>query len=101
MGNGRIAGRLERPVQELGVLLAPLVEDRRIGPVHVCVYLALVVAGRQRAELFVVCREEVMRLAKIQGRTTYYRVMKDLAKWEYIEYRPGVGKGKSEVGLRL
>jgi hypothetical protein len=40
-----------------------------------------------------------MRRAKIQGRTTYYRVMKDLVRWGYVEYWPGDGRRESEVGI--
>jgi hypothetical protein len=87
-------------MKKLARLLKPLAKDGRVGPVHLCVYLALVMCmgpgmGSGR---WVIRREEVMRLAKIKGRTTYYRVMKDLVKWGYIEYRPGDGRRESEVG---
>jgi chromosome segregation and condensation protein ScpB len=38
-------------------------------------------------------REELMRLAKIRGKTTYFRVMGELAEWGFIEYRPSRDKG--------
>lgn len=81
--------------------MGPLVEDARVGPVHVCVYLALVMCKRNGAfsETWGVRREDVMRLAKITGKTTYYRVMKDLAAWGYIQYKPGDGMRRSEVSL--
>jgi hypothetical protein len=72
----------------IGELLAPLVGDDRIGPVHVCLYLAILQYGERRtsATPFYIRREELMRLAKIRGKTTYFRVMGELAKWGYVEY---------------
>ena len=88
-------------MKELQKVIKRLVEDGRIGPVHVSVYLALFLcmrAARGRG-IGEIRREEVMRLAKIQGKTTYYRIMKDLARWEYIEYRPGDGTRSSKVRI--
>jgi hypothetical protein len=43
-------------------------------------------------------REELIRLAKVEGKTTYYRVMRDLARWGYVEYRPSRdSEGRSKV----
>lgn len=86
-------------MKKLRALMGPLVEDARVGPVHVCMYLALVLCrrGGDASGSWGVRRAEVMRLAKIRGKTTYYRVMKDLVRWGYIEYRPGDGTRESEV----
>jgi hypothetical protein len=79
----------------IGELLAPLVGDDRVGPVHVCLYLAVLQCGERQAVAapFVIRREELMRLAKIRGMTTYFRVMGELAEWGYIDYRPSRDKG--------
>jgi hypothetical protein len=39
-----------------------------------------------------------MRMAKMEGQTTFYRMMGDLARWGYIQYSPSRNKGgKSRV----
>jgi hypothetical protein len=55
--------------------LAPLVADKRVGPVHVCLYLAIwQSAERQGVDgAIAIRREELMRLAEMEGKTTYYR----------------------------
>lgn len=75
-------------------LLRKLIADKRIGPVHVCMYLAIRQCSERRARdgWMAIRREELMRLAKIAGRTTYYQVMGDLARWGYIGYRPSMNK---------
>ena len=86
-------------------ILGPLIVDARMGPVHMTVVLAIWMCGRAEggagpAVGFVIRREELMRLAKIRGKTTYFRVMKELAEWGYIEYWPSMAKkGKSRVRI--
>jgi hypothetical protein len=82
-------------MEGIGELLAPLVGDDRVGPVHVCLYLAILQCGERQpvATPFFIRREELMRLAKIRGKTTYFRVMGELAKWGYVEYWPSRDKG--------
>ncbi len=89
-------------MEGIGELLAALVADDRIGPVHVCLYLAVVQCGERQglSVPFLIRRGELMRLAKIRGRTTYYRVMGELAKWGYVEYWPSRDKmEKSRVRI--
>jgi hypothetical protein len=84
-------------MERIWEMLEQLVKDERVGPVHVCVFLALV-RMKDCGERF--RREEVMRLAKVKGKTTYFRVMKDLGKWGYIDYKPSFDwKRGSEVGV--
>ena len=87
-------------MKTMGRLLAPLVADKRVGPVHVCLYLAIWQCGERQGEdgSIVIRREELMRLAKMEGKTTYYRVMGDLARWGYVQYTPSRdGAGRSRV----
>jgi len=86
----------------LGELLDRLIEDQRAGPVHVCLLLAIWQSGERenRDGFFVIRRRELMRLAKIRGKTTYFRVIGDLAEWSYVEYWPSMAKeGKSRVRI--
>lgn len=51
---------------------------------------------------FYIHRDEIMRLAKIQGRNTYYRTMSELDAWGYIEYWPSRrSNGATKVFLPL
>ena len=92
-------------MQGIEEILGPLRGDARAGPVHLCVLLAIWMCGQAEAGAgpavgFVIRREALMRLAKIQGKTTYFRVMKELAEWGYIEYWPSMAKkGKSRVRI--
>jgi hypothetical protein len=93
-------------MKTMGRLLAPLVADKRVGPVHVCLWLAIWQCAERHAGIsqktcarwrvdgwMVIRREELMRLAKMEGKTTYYRVMGDLARWGYVQYTPSRRKG--------
>ena len=76
--------------------------DRRIGSRHISIFVALWLCKERenRVGPFYIRREEVMRLGKIQGRNTYYRVMGELDTWGYIEYWPSCRKeGRTKVFL--
>lgn len=84
-------------------MLGPLIADPRAGPVHLCLLLAIWQSGERggRDGFFVIRKWELMRLAKIRGKTTYFRVMGDLAEWGYVEYWPSMAKeGKSRVRVK-
>ena len=64
--------------------------DQRIGTAHISVYMALLqlfVKARCAGTLSV-NRKEVMDLARIQGRGTYQKCMKELEQYGYIVYSP-------------
>jgi hypothetical protein len=53
----------------------------------VAVYVALCWCGEEAgAGAFRVDKALVMRRARIQGRTTYYKTMKELDAWGYVKY---------------
>jgi hypothetical protein len=89
-------------MKEVEVILGRLIGDARAGPVHLCVYQAIWMCGESDGgdDPFVIRRAELMRLAKIRGMTTYFRVMRELAEWGYIEYWPSMAReGKSRVRI--
>ena len=65
-----------------------IVQDGRIGPVHISVYMALMHLWEIQA--FVnpihIFSRDVMPIAKISGIATYYRTLKELNKYGYIKY---------------
>jgi len=79
----------------IGEILGPLIADPRAGPVHLCLYLAVWQCGERegRDGCFLIRRSELMFFAKIRGKTTYFRVMRELAEWGSVEYRPSMDKG--------
>jgi hypothetical protein len=81
-------------------ILEAMAEDDRIGTAHVCLYLAIWDSGERLGTkgLFYICRRELMRRSKLKGRTTYVRVIGELARWQYIDYRPSPDmRGRSRV----
>ena len=56
-------------MERVGKVLAPLILDRRIGPVHMCMYLAIwqYGEGHPPGGWMVIRRTELMRLAKGGG----------------------------------
>jgi hypothetical protein len=75
-------------VKALAAWLTPLQSNGRIGPVHICVYLALIQSSAGHPGWFPIDRAHIMQLAKIKGETTYYRVLRDLHKAGLVEYWP-------------
>jgi hypothetical protein len=64
--------------------------DQRIGATHVSLYMALLRlwAQGEGSNPFLVSRQEVMPVARIQGRATYLKCMKELEQYGFIEYSP-------------
>jgi hypothetical protein len=81
-------------------ILEAMAADDRIGTAHICLYLAIWDSGERRGTkgLFYARRRELMRRSKLKGRNTYSRVIGQLARWQYIDYRPSPDmRGRSRV----
>jgi hypothetical protein len=83
-------------VQALKGFLDRAMEDHRMGPLHVSLYVVLldICERQERPGLFAICRQEVMARSRILGRTTYYKYIGELAEWGYIVYQPENYPGK-------
>jgi hypothetical protein len=61
--------------------------DQRIGPVHVSLFAAIVtrpcVDGLYRVGL-----RGLAETSKVRGKTTYYRCLRELVEYGYLEYWP-------------
>lgn len=80
--------------------LERLQRDPRIGPVHVAIYLALCGMRTEMEEPVTVSATKMRRLAKIGGKTPYYRTIQELAEYGYIKYVPSCDPARpSEVWL--
>jgi len=68
--------------------------DPKIGPFHIAVFSALYWAWLKNGKnnFLLVFSHEVMPIAKIGGRYTYQRTMKELAEYGYIRYTPSFNR---------
>lgn len=68
-------------------------EDPRITTAHISIYLAMMSEFHHAPnDMCLVNRTRIMRLAKVNARSTYDKVMNDLADFGYIKYFPGFGR---------
>lgn len=77
-------------VQALTNFYAAICEDCRIGATHISLYMALFqffnLNGFKNPVL--ITRAAVMKAAKISGRATYHKCIRDLSELGYIQYEP-------------
>jgi hypothetical protein len=73
--------------------------DRRLGITHLCIYIALFQCWNKNhfQNPITIRRIQVMRLAKINAKTTYHKCIKELELAGYINYRPSYNPKGSEV----
>lgn len=77
-------------------------EDQRLSPFHVSLYFSLFQFWNMARfhNPISISRDELMRSAKIGSVNTYIRCMKELDKWQYIQYVPSYNPQKgSQVYL--
>ncbi len=67
-----------------------ILADPRIAPVHISMYMALLLAYLLHASEnpIEVDREALMSYAKVSARATYYKSLQDLHSFGYIKYIP-------------
>lgn len=77
-------------IRHLNGIFNAFAEDERLNPTHISLYMALFHLGNSLGfpREFFINRGEMMKLAKIGSTATYHKCLKDLAKWEYIQYLP-------------
>lgn len=70
--------------------LLAVAEDHRIHPAHISLYVALFFCWKQQQYkgLIDMRRDELMKMAKIVGRGTYQRCLRDLHSAGHINYQP-------------
>ena len=77
-------------IKHLNAAFREIYSDDRLHSGHIGLYMALFIYWNLHrfADGFYANRIEIMKMAKIGSRTTYHRLIKELAEWEYIEYLP-------------
>ena len=78
-------------------------DDARIATIHISLYMAILWVHLQQnnANPIKVYRAGLMRAAKISGRSTFYKTMRDLQSFGLIRYMPSFNLYQgSQVYLR-
>ena len=77
-------------IKHLNAAFQMIVNDSRLNPTHVSLYMALFQLWNitRFSEVFYINRQEVMQFSKIGSKTTFHRCMQDLHNWKYIKYIP-------------
>ena len=93
-----------KEVREITDFMERVSMDARLGPMHVSLYFAMLygwlLQGCQGG--IVVRASELMPLAKIQSPTSFYRCLRQLNEFGYIDYHPSFGLAeRSRVYLPL
>ena len=77
-------------VEAIGQFMARALDDARIGPLHISVFVAIVylqsVQGGGRC--VEISARKLMPVAKIGGLAPYHRVIRQLHAYGYIKYEP-------------
>ena len=82
--------------------LEKAMNDQRIGPSHISLYLGIFQrwVGQNFPAKMAIIKNDLMRLSKVNGKATYYKIIRELHEFGYIEYFPGFGKvEQSQVKL--
>jgi len=72
--------------------------DQRIGPWHISLFAAIVVRPCEDG-YYRVGKRRLAETSKVWGKTTYYKCLKELVEYGYLEYWPE-RDGRSAVRVR-
>jgi len=74
----------------LSAFMNAAIRDPRIGPIHICLYLAILHSYKQSGEQIPISvySKQLMKQAKISSACTEHRYMLELHKYGYIYYIP-------------
>ena len=77
-------------ITHLNAVFQVFYNDNRLNTTHISLYMALFQLWNisRFADLLYINRHEVMQFSKIGSISTYHRLLRDLVKWNYIEYYP-------------
>ena len=80
---------METP-DRLSNLISRVASDERLKPTHISLYIALCHAwiANRFQQCYNVSRRQLMRLSRIQSKSTYHKAISELVDMGYINYRP-------------
>jgi len=78
------------PLKPLTNFIETAADDMRINVTHIAVYLSVLYQWslNQFESPISVCREDIMKMAKVNARQTYNKTINDLHDFGYIRYIP-------------
>jgi hypothetical protein len=86
-------------IKQLSEFLSAIGKDPRIGPIHIALFTVLF--NQWLADDFpdgiLIFSYQVMPLAKIASRGTFYKTIKELNEYDYIRYMPCFNRKGSKV----
>lgn len=87
-------------MESLSEFFVAIENDGRVGVAHIGVYAALLQCwkGKDFAVPLIVFSHEIMQLAKVASRDTYFRCVRELSEYGYIRYVPSF---KRNQGSRI
>jgi len=91
-------GLFEEDIQALKSFMERVSSDHRVSALHVSLYVAIFVLSSGDG-LLQVRKKDLMKASRINGKTAYYKCLKELAEYGYIEYWPEHWTGGSMVRL--
>lgn len=77
-------------IKHINNIMQMFYEDDDLIPTHVSLYMALFQVwnhNRFKNPIYI-HRNEIMKMAKIHSLTTYTKCIRELQKWQYIDYQP-------------
>ena len=87
---------------KLELFFSSVADDHRIHPAHISLYVTLFFCWKQQRckGLIDMRRDELMKMAKIVGRGTYQRCLRDLHNAGHINYQPSFNRFEnSKIGM--
>jgi len=86
-------------IRHLTAFYEKLARDDRFNPCHISLYLALFQCWNLNHFInpVSISRDQVLKLCKIGSNHTYYKALKDLCDWGYIQYEPSFSPTKGSL----
>ena len=77
-------------LDQLSDFIGRAASDERLKPTHISLYFALCHAWivNRFQQCYNVSRRQLMRLSRIQSKSTYHKAISELVDMGYISYRP-------------
>lgn len=91
-------------LKPLSDFFSAIENDQRISITHIGIYAALLKYWMDQdfASPLVVFKSEIMQIAKVSSPKTYYKCIKELSEYGYINYKPSFKRTRgSKVSLTL
>jgi hypothetical protein len=89
-------------LNQLSDFISRVASDERLKPIHISLYVALCHAWimSRFQQCYNVSRRQLMKLSRIQSKSTYHKAISELVEMGYISYRPSYHpKEGSEIKL--